>query len=57
MTTETASEKRKKFIKEFLSDPAAFKKKWDEETRKEYPDMTDEQLQGSWDQMAHQLGL
>jgi hypothetical protein len=57
MAKETAAEKRKKFIEEFLADPDAFKKRWDEETRREYPEMTEEQLQGSWDQMAHQLGL
>jgi len=44
-------------IRDLLAYPEEFKRKSDETARKEHPEMTEEQLQASWDVAAHLFGL
>jgi hypothetical protein len=44
-------------IRDLLAYPEEFKRKSDEEARKEHPEMTEEQLRASWDVVAHLFGL
>ena len=44
-------------IRDIIDNTEKYKKKWDAKARKDYPEMTEEQLQASWDQLAHQFGL
>jgi hypothetical protein len=48
---------RDAFFADLKANPDKYRKEWDDEARKEHPDMTEEQLQASWDQLADQFGL
>lgn len=45
------------FIAEYEKDPAAVRKRLDDEARKKHPEMTEKQLEASWAQVADQFGL
>jgi hypothetical protein len=53
-TTET---ERDAFFDDLLANLEKYKKKWADEARLEYPDMTVEQIEVSWDRLANQFGL
>jgi len=50
-------EERDAFIEDILANPQKYKDKWTERARLEAPQMTEEQLEASWQQMAEQFGL
>jgi hypothetical protein len=52
-----AKAKRDAFFDDLLANPEKYKKKWGDEARAENPEMTDEQIEASWDQLADQFGL
>lgn len=54
---EVTQETRKAFIREIISNPKKYKEKWDAEIRAKNPDMTEEQIQKSWAQLANQFDL
>ena len=45
------------FIEDVLENPQKYKDRWTERARLEQPHLTEEQLEGSWKQMARLLGL
>jgi hypothetical protein len=45
------------FLDELVADPEKFRRQWDEEAKRENPDMTQEQLDAAWQQLAQQFGL
>jgi len=55
--TSMTDEDRGAELDEILADPLAWKRKVDAELRRARPDMTDAQIDESWNAMAAQLGL
>jgi hypothetical protein len=50
-------EERRAFIEDLLENTQKYKDQWTAEARLKEPQMTEEQLEWSWEQMAEQLGL
>jgi hypothetical protein len=57
MTKDGIKAKRDEFVANLLADPDKYRKDWDAKARAENPHMTQEQLDASWEQLAHQFGL
>lgn len=52
-----SQEERDDFIADLIANPEKYRAEWTAKHRRERPDMTEEQIQASWDQAAFQLGL
>ena len=50
-------EERRAFFEDLLENTQKYKDKWTEQARLDAPQMTEEQLESSWRQMAEQFGL
>lgn len=44
-------------LDDIIANPEKYRKKWDEETRKTHPDMTEEQRAAAWEEVAQRMGL
>jgi hypothetical protein len=47
----------KTWPEQVVAELGELKTKWLESAKADHPELTDEQLAGAWDQVAHQLGL
>jgi hypothetical protein len=50
-------EERKAVIEDMLANTQKYKDRWTARARREEPQMSEEQLEWSWRQVAHQFGL
>lgn len=50
-------QERAKVIADMIADPEKFKRETKAQALKDNPKLTDEQLEASWRQVAHQFGL
>jgi hypothetical protein len=48
---------RQAVIADMIANPEKWRKKSEAAARREHPEMTREQMDASWDQVKHQLGL
>jgi hypothetical protein len=53
----TKKAERDAFVDDLLADPESYRKRWDDALRRDRPEMTDEQVKASWEQVVHQIGL
>ena len=57
VTADKTKGARDAFVAALLSNPEKYRKQWDAEARREQTDLTEEQLDQSWKQLADQFGL
>jgi hypothetical protein len=48
---------RDAFIEDITAHPGKYRDEWDEQLRREHPEMTQAQMDNSWDQMAELMGF
>jgi hypothetical protein len=53
----TTKAERDAFVADLIAQPEKYRREWGEQARRENPQMTDEQIEAAWDQLAEQMGL
>ena len=48
---------RAAFVDDIIANPGKYRDQWAAKARREHPEMTQAQLDSSWDQMAEQMGF
>jgi hypothetical protein len=56
-STDTDASGLSDFDRDLIANPEKYKKLWGDKARAEHPEMTEEQHEASWQQLAHQFGL